>query len=682
MKLKIKLPLAAVLSGLVIFGMFISTLIILKTVESDTEVVSLAGRQRMLSQKIYKDVLLCISESESGGVRSKTKENMQNAIRVFDETLEGLINGGPIPLSLEVDGKKIVAPQAHPDEVKKLQRVNVIWTELSTLLEKIVSGRFKNNVSIKEIDPLFEKLLLTSNESVHELQRESKTHVGTLKMIQFIGVVLGVLCTLFTFFIVIQLLKKLERANTVLQKYSEGDLTEPIRIDVVDEIDETLNKVGKLGENMTSLISEIHAANNILISVTDDFTLQFSEISDRAERMKGSSIQVAGATEQASVRVRSISGDVGNASNSVNTVALSIEEMSSAIGEVAQNCRDEAELAQLANDKIVESLRIMDNLDTSGEEIGRVVSVINDIADQINLLALNATIEAASAGDAGKGFAVVASEVKNLADQTSNSTGLIKKQIEEMQEYTKESHSAIADVVKVVEKVHDISNSIVLSMSEQSQVVNEISGNLGNVNSSSQKISEGAAETASGVEEVSHSMGDVQIEIGEIVSNLGESQKKANELQLLAGELTKLVNVFKIETALIKWEDSLSVGVDEFDSDHQVLIGMINDLNLAMSEGKSKDALGKIIDGLLDYTEYHFGNEERNFKKYDFPDAESHTALHKVFVDKIATFRDDVASGRAMVSKDIMVFLKEWLIKHIMGVDRQYTKFFNERGIL
>ncbi|MGL1933955.1 MAG: bacteriohemerythrin [Fibrobacterales bacterium] len=682
MKLKFKLPLAALLSGLVIFGMFIATLIILAAVESDSEVVNLAGRQRMLSQKIYKDVLLCVFESNTGGGRSKTKEDMHNAIRVFDETLDGLLKGGEIPLSLAVDSKKIIAPKAHPDEVKKLKQVDVIWTELTMMLTKLESDGFKNSDLIKDVDHLFEALLVASDASVQELQLESEAHVETLKMIQFVGVVLGGLCTLFAFFIVIRVLRKLERANRILQKYSEGDLTELISIDEIDEIDETLNKVGKLGENMTSLISEIYTANNILISVADDFSRQFSELSERAERMKGSSIQVASATEQASVRVRSISGDVGSSSDSVNTVALSIEEMSAAIAEVAQNCREEADLAQEANNKIVESLRVMDNLDTSGEEIGRVVSVIHDIADQTNLLALNATIEAASAGDAGKGFAVVASEVKNLADQTSNSTGLIRRQIEEMQGYTKESHSAITDVVKVVEKVHQISNSIVLSMSEQSEVINEISGNLGNVNSSSQKISEGAAETASGVEEVSHSMGDVQKEIGEIVSNLGESRKKANELQLLAGELTKVVNVFKIETALIRWEDSLSVGVDEFDSDHQVLIGMINDLNLAMSEGKSKEVLGKIIDGLIDYTEYHFGNEERNFKKFNFPGAEFHITQHKAFVDKIAAFRDDVAEGRAMVSKDIMAFLKDWLIKHIMGVDRQYTKFFNERGIL
>ena len=82
----------------------------------------------------------------------------------------------------------------------------------------------------------------------------------------------------------------------------------------------------------------------------------------------------------------------------------------------------------------------------AAEQIGTVVSLINNIAEQTNLLALNATIEAARAGDAGKGFAVVASEVKNLARQTATATEGIGAQVKEMQAATRETVDSISDI--------------------------------------------------------------------------------------------------------------------------------------------------------------------------------------------------------------------------------------------
>ncbi len=682
MKIKVKLPLGSLLCGLVVVGMFTSTSIVLSKQEKDAGVINMAGRQRMLSQKMTKELFTCLNDVKSNKSSQKTVELLRQTITLFDKTLASLADGGMIPKTLNPDNKETIeAPRPDVAIATQLGKVKSVWDEYRGVIKKLIDGGFTDQSAIAKTAKLNMALLKESNSAVVLMQEASENRVANLELIQIIGLLIGLLCVGISFYIVFGVISKLEKANRVITKYGEGDLTERLQVTVVDEIDQTLDSVSKLGENIASIISEIYAANNVLTAVTEEFSRQFNDIAERAENMKASSLNVAAATEEASVSVKEISGNVGDSADSVNTIAASVEEMSATITEVAQSCKLESELAQKANGQIQQSLSAMETLENSGQEIGRIVAVINDIADQTNLLALNATIEAASAGDAGKGFAVVASEVKNLANQTSSSTSLIRKQIEDMQENTRESYESVSQIVTVIEKVNEISNQIVISMDEQSSVVNEASSNISQVNTSSQEISAGALQTANGVGEVSENMGKVNNEIDDIVNSIVNAREKSTELQDLAKELTSVVNVFKIKTTFIEWDDKYSVGVDEYDGDHKVLIRMINDLNTALAEGRSKEAVEKTIDALIDYTAYHFKNEENNFKKFKYPEMDMHVKLHKEFVDQVLKFKDDFSSGKALVSKDIMNFLKDWLVKHIMGVDTKYTKFFNERGV-
>lgn len=133
--------------------------------------------------------------------------------------------------------------------------------------------------------------------------------------------------------------------------------------------------------------------------------------------------------------------------------------------------------------------------------------------------------------------------------------------------------------------------------------------------------------------------------------------------------------------ALIQWDSSLSVNVGEIDVQHQKLISMINELNDAMKQGKSKDVMVKIIMGLLAYTKTHFGVEERYFDKFAYPDTQNHKAEHAKFVAKVAEFKNDYESGKLGLSIQIMNFLSDWLRSHIKGTDKKYSAFFNEHGL-
>jgi methyl-accepting chemotaxis protein len=130
-------------------------------------------------------------------------------------------------------------------------------------------------------------------------------------------------------------------------------------------------------------------------------------------------------------------------SQSVNTVAAAVEEMSASLTEVSKNASRGAQVSREAQQNAENTIVNVDNLGQAAQEIGNVIDVIKNIASQTNLLALNATIEAASAGEAGKGFAVVANEVKELAKQSAEATEDIRHRVEQIQQNTNKAIGAI-----------------------------------------------------------------------------------------------------------------------------------------------------------------------------------------------------------------------------------------------
>ncbi len=133
--------------------------------------------------------------------------------------------------------------------------------------------------------------------------------------------------------------------------------------------------------------------------------------------------------------------------------------------------------------------------------------------------------------------------------------------------------------------------------------------------------------------------------------------------------------------SLIQWNDSFSVNVVEIDIQHRKLIAMINDLSDAMRQGKGKHIMGKIVKQLFEYTEIHFRTEEKYFDQYGYPEARSHKKEHSDFIRTVDKFKNEFETGKLTLSIAVMNFLSDWLQTHIMGTDRKYGLFFNEKGL-
>lgn len=132
---------------------------------------------------------------------------------------------------------------------------------------------------------------------------------------------------------------------------------------------------------------------------------------------------------------------------------------------------------------------------------------------------------------------------------------------------------------------------------------------------------------------------------------------------------------------LITWDSSMSVNVGELDWQHQKLVSMINELHDAMKEGHGKDALKRILRGLISYADTHFKAEEKYFTQFRYPDSASHIKEHRAFVSKVEAFRNDFEHGRLTVTIKTLYFLRDWLQGHIKGTDKKYSSFFNEKGL-
>ena len=133
--------------------------------------------------------------------------------------------------------------------------------------------------------------------------------------------------------------------------------------------------------------------------------------------------------------------------------------------------------------------------------------------------------------------------------------------------------------------------------------------------------------------------------------------------------------------ATMAWKDDYSVKVGKWDNHHKKIIEAINELHNAMSAGKGKDALEGILNGLASYANSHFTSEEEEMVRHNYPDYEVHRGKHQAMLGKVGALIEDYKRGKMSLSHEVSDFLSDWLNKHIVGTDKQYSSFMNSVGV-
>jgi hemerythrin len=129
------------------------------------------------------------------------------------------------------------------------------------------------------------------------------------------------------------------------------------------------------------------------------------------------------------------------------------------------------------------------------------------------------------------------------------------------------------------------------------------------------------------------------------------------------------------------WSPALSVKIQQFDDQHIKLVNMVNELHDAMKEGKGSEVLGRILNGLISYTSSHFTDEEQLMALHAYHETAAHKVEHEKLVRQVLELQSNFMAGKAILTLDVMMFLKEWLMKHIQGDDKRYGVYLNSKGV-
>jgi len=129
------------------------------------------------------------------------------------------------------------------------------------------------------------------------------------------------------------------------------------------------------------------------------------------------------------------------------------------------------------------------------------------------------------------------------------------------------------------------------------------------------------------------------------------------------------------------WKDSYKVHIQGIDDDHRALLDLVAQLQEAVAHGRGRKIVARALSNLVAYVKVHFRREERLMQHHQYPDYAEHKTEHDAFARTILEFEADYQQGFSEPSEEILRYLKEWIVNHILGTDKKYESFFREKGV-
>lgn len=312
----------------------------------------------------------------------------------------------------------------------------------------------------------------------------------------------------------------------------QGDLTKRVRVVSHDEIGELGRYFNLCIEKIQRSMGMVSEASSRIVTSATELSTASNELSQSSEGQNSRMLQSTSAVEEMTMTASEV------ARNSTEAARLAKDTSDTAQAGRAVMVQTVAGMQQVS-DAVGQSSTIILTLGKSSNQIGDIVRVIEDIADQTNLLALNAAIEAARAGEQGRGFAVVADEVRKLAERTTKATKEIGDMIRQIQHDTKSAVASMEDGTQRVLGGVELANKTGETLEKIQSMVNQTTYMI-------QQIADAAEEQSSATRQIANDLETVAQSTKDASGGVAESAKASHDLRALATELQALIRTFRI----------------------------------------------------------------------------------------------------------------------------------------
>ncbi|CAG0981517.1 partial Methyl-accepting chemotaxis protein 4, partial [Anaerolineae bacterium] len=317
-----------------------------------------------------------------------------------------------------------------------------------------------------------------------------------------------------------------------MQKFSAGDLT--VELDEKDKgiIGDLFRGFNRAVQNVRSMLIRVHEAVQATASASTEISSSTEELAAGMQEQSQQVDEVAGAVEEMTKTIIETSRNASGAADASKNAGSTAGVGGNVVKDTIQGMNRIADVVQHSAETVLA-------LGKSSEQIGEIIQVIDDIADQTNLLALNAAIEAARAGEQGRGFAVVADEVRKLAERTTKATKEIADMIKTIQRETSGAVTSMQQGREEVDRGKTLADSAGKSLNEIISATVQVGDLISQVATASE-------EQSSAAEQISKSIESMRSVTRESATGISQIARASEDLNRLTHQLEELMSEFRI----------------------------------------------------------------------------------------------------------------------------------------
>lgn len=536
MKLKQKILLMSILPLLLSIGIIGYEIVGIKSLKSSTEgivKILLEVEELNSSAKSLEKSLSAYSLNASASNKHDIEQDLQ-ATKSFYSALNR---------DLTVKGQKKIAKRAY-------DKFEAIDKETSSALQSMNQAEIKRqSLRSKGVQNDIHELKRSINDQYKQMQINLQNQINDMVTFSVISLVLLISgCLIFSILLTRRIVGPIKQITENAEEIARGNLAvESIRVRSKDEIFTLNGAFQQMTENLRAVIESV--SNSA------------SQVAASAEELMASADETMSGTEQITASIQQVSSGAEHQNTMTIESVRSVEQSTLGVERISKNASVALELSEAANKKtqrgsglVKETLQQMDSINISvretdqalrdlnkrSDEIGMILNLIKDIAEQTNLLALNAAIEAARAGEAGKGFAVVADEVRKLADQTRQSVSNISVITHDIQVETAKTVESIDYVKEKVGTGLNLANNTRETFAEILDSIVEVDEQIKEITAISGQVREEVANVSAGVNEISKVASGTSASAVEVASASEEQLASMEEVNAAAASLANL----------------------------------------------------------------------------------------------------------------------------------------------